>query len=229
MGLLEQCEAAFGSSDLYRVLGVRRQASAQEIRRGYYRASLRVHPDRAEPDTKEEATRRFQILGRAYAVLSSAEQRAVYDEEGRVEEEGEALSGERDWYDYWRQLFRKVTVKEIDDFEKTYKGSAEELADIKAAYVDFEGDMDKIMQSVLCANCADEPRIREILEKAIDAGEVPSYKSFVKESKQKMMARKRRAEKEAKEVEKTKEELGLGGEEDLKALIQKSRSKKGNG
>lgn len=61
MGLLEQCEAAFGSADLYCVLGVRREASPEEIRRGYRRASLRVHPDRVEPAAKEEATRRFQV------------------------------------------------------------------------------------------------------------------------------------------------------------------------
>ncbi|XP_065495449.1 dnaJ homolog subfamily C member 9 [Caloenas nicobarica] len=223
MGLLEQCEAAFGSPDLYRVLGVRREASAQEIRRGYHRASLRVHPDRAEPGAKEEATRRFQILGRAYAVLSDAEQRALYDEQGAVGEQDAAL-GERDWLQHWRLLFKKITVKDIEDFEKNYKDSEEELADIKAAYVDFEGDMDRIMESVLCADYTDEPRIRKIIEKAIDSGEVPSYKAFVKESKQKMIARKRRAEKEAREAEKTKEELGLGGEDDLKALIQ-SRNK----
>ncbi|NXI40542.1 DNJC9 protein, partial [Galbula dea] len=223
MGLLEDCEAAFGSPDLYRVLGVRRQASPQEIRRGYHRASLRVHPDRADQQDKEEATRRFQasILGKAYAVLSDAEQRAVYDEQGTVAEEGEALSGERDWHQYWRLLFQKITVKDIEDFEKNYKDSEEELADIKAAYVDFEGDMDGIMESVLCVDYTDEPRIRKIIEKAIDAGEVPSYKAFVKESKQKMIARKRRVEKEAKEAEKTKDELGLSGEGDLEALIQR--------
>ncbi|NWU73316.1 DNJC9 protein, partial [Pterocles burchelli] len=224
MGLLEQCEAAFGTADLYHVLGVRREASPQEIRRGYHRASLRVHPDRAEPDAKEEATRRFQILGKAYAVLSDAEQRAVYDEQGMVDEEGEALRGERDWEEYWRLLFKKITVKDIEDFEKNYKDSEEELADIKAAYVDFEGDLDRIMESVLCVTYADEPRIRSIIEKAIDSGEVPSYKAFVKESKQKKNARKRRAEKEAKDAEKAKEELGLGGEDDLKALIE-SRNK----
>ncbi|XP_064001091.1 dnaJ homolog subfamily C member 9 [Pogoniulus pusillus] len=224
MGLLEECAAAFGSPDLYRVLGVRRQASPAEIRRGYHRASLRVHPDRAELQDKEEATRRFQILGKAYAVLSDAEQRAVYDEQGTVDEEGEALRGERDWQEYWRLLFKKITVKDIEDFEKSYKDSEEELADIKAAYMDFEGDMDRIMESVLCVDYTDEPRVRRIIEKAIDAGEVPSYKAFVKESKQKMTARKRRAEKEAEEAEKSKDELGLGGEDDLKALIQ-SRNK----
>lgn len=61
MGLLEQCEAAFGAADLYRALGVRRGASPEEIRRGYHRASLRVHPDRVPPEDKEEATRRFQV------------------------------------------------------------------------------------------------------------------------------------------------------------------------
>uniref|UniRef100_A0A8B9SQC1 DnaJ homolog subfamily C member 9 n=1 Tax=Anas platyrhynchos TaxID=8839 RepID=A0A8B9SQC1_ANAPL len=214
MGLLEQCEAAFGAADLYRALGVRRGASPEEIRRGYHRASLRVHPDRVPPEDKEEATRRFQILGKAYAVLSDAEQRALYDEQGRVDEEGEALRAERDWQEYWRLLFKKISVKDIEDFEKTYKDSEQELADVKAAYMDFEGDMDKIMESVLCVDYTDEPRIRKIIEKAIDLKEVPSYKAF-----------RQRAEKEAREAEKCKQELGLGdGEDDLKALIQ-SRNK----
>ncbi|NWR71980.1 DNJC9 protein, partial [Centropus unirufus] len=165
-----------------------------------------------------------QLLSKAYAVLSDAGQRAGYDERGAVDEEGEALRGERDWEQYWRLLFQKITVKDIEDFEKSYKGSEEELADIKSAYLDFEGDMDKIMESVLCTDYTDEPRIRKIIERAIDSGELPSYKAFVKESKQKMMARRRRAEKEATEAEKAKEELGLGGEDDLKALIQ-SRNK----
>lgn len=86
----------------------------------------------------------------------------------------------------------QITVKDIEDFEKSYKDSEEELADIKAAYMDFEGDMDRIMESVLCVDYTDEPRIRKIIEKAIDSGEVPSYKGFIKESKQKMLARKRR-------------------------------------
>ncbi|NXY87751.1 DNJC9 protein, partial [Alcedo cyanopectus] len=225
MGLLEECEAEFGSPDLYSVLGVGRRASASEIRRAYRRASVRVHPDRAEPRQREEATRRFQarrgrVLSKAYAVLSDAEQRALYDEQGTVDEEGEALSGVRDWREYWRQLFHQITFKDIKDFEKSYKDSAEELADIKAAYLDFQGDMDRVLESVLCVDYADEPRIRKILEGAIESGEVPAYKAFVQEPKQKNLARKRRAEREAREAEKTKEELGLGGEGDLKALIQ---------
>uniref|UniRef100_A0A8C9FCH1 DnaJ homolog subfamily C member 9 n=1 Tax=Pavo cristatus TaxID=9049 RepID=A0A8C9FCH1_PAVCR len=229
MGLLQDCQATFGAADLYCVLGVRREASPEEIRRAYHRTSLRVHPDRAEPDAKEEATRRFQILGRAYAVLSDAEQRAVYDEQGTVDEEGEALRAEQDWQEYWRLLFKKITIKDIQDFEKKYKNSEEELADIKSAYMDFEGDMDRIMESVLCLVYTDEPRVRKIIERAIDAGELPPYKAFVEKSKKKMAARKRRAEKEVKEAEETRKELGLDDEDDLKALIlsrNKDRKKK---
>ncbi|NWH86019.1 DNJC9 protein, partial [Aegithalos caudatus] len=164
-----------------------------------------------------------QILGKVYAVLSDEKQRVVYDETGTVDEDAEALQDGRDWLQYWQLLF-KVTVKDIEDFQKSYKNSAEELADVKAAYLNFKGDMDRIMESVMCADYTDEPRIREMIEQAIDSGELPSFKAFVKESKQKMMSRRKRVEKEAKEAEKTKDELGLGGENDLQALI-KSRSR----
>ncbi|XP_075389840.1 dnaJ homolog subfamily C member 9 isoform X2 [Tenrec ecaudatus] len=193
MGLLEQCEQVFGTADLYRVLGVRREASDGEVRRGYHKVSLQVHPDRVGEGDKEDATRRFQILGKVYAVLSDREQRAVYDEQGAVDEDAAVLQQERDWEAYWRLLFKKISLEDIQAFEKTYKGSAEELDDIKQAYLDFKGDMDRIMESVLCVQYTEEPRIRNIIQQAIDAGEVPSYQAFVREPKQKMSARKRRA------------------------------------
>lgn len=221
MGLLELCEQVFGTADLYQVLGVRREASDGEVRRGYHKVSLQVHPDRVGEGNKEDATRRFQILGKVYSVLSDREQRAVYDEQGLVDEESDVLNQDRDWEAYWRLLFKKITLEDIQAFEKTYKGSEEELADIKQAYLDFEGDMDQIMESVLCVEYTDEPRIRSIIQQAIDDGQLPSYKAFVKESKQKINARKRRAQEEAKEAEISRKELGLGeGLDNLKALIQ---------
>ncbi|NXG17901.1 DNJC9 protein, partial [Grallaria varia] len=223
MALPQQCLALLGTADLYGALGVRRDASPQEIRRGYRRASLRLHPDRVPTAQKEEATRRFQVLGKVYAVLSDANQRAMYDETGTVDEESEALRDDRDWLEYWQMLF-KLTVKDIEEFQKNYKNSEEELADVKAAYLNFNGDMDRIMESVMCVDYTDEPRIRKMIEQAIDSGELPSYKAFVRESKQKMMSRRKRVEKEAKEAKKTKEELGVGGENELQALIQR-RSK----
>ncbi|XP_078284480.1 dnaJ homolog subfamily C member 9 [Rhinoraja longicauda] len=228
MGLLEQCEDEFGTSDLYQVLGVRSRASEGEIRRGYRKVSLQVHPDRVKEAEKDAATQKFQTLGKVYTVLSDSEQRAVYDEQGIVDEEADGLTQDRDWEEYWRLLFKKVTVAEIKNFENNYKGSEEEMADIKQAYVDFKGDMDRIMESVLCSTAEDEPRIRGVLEKAVQAQELPEYTAFTKESMNKQRARKRRNDKEAKEAEAARQEMGLDTDTDsLKALIQKKQKDRG--
>ncbi|XP_078499229.1 dnaJ homolog subfamily C member 9 [Lissotriton helveticus] len=225
-GLMERCEQYFGTTDLYRVLGLKGKTSCEgEIRRGYHRVSLKVHPDRVPEEEKDEATPKFQTLGKVYAVLIDKEQRAVYDEQGIVDEEGEVLKEDRNWEEYWRLLFKKITTEDIKAFEEEYIGSEEELADVKEAYVDFEGDMDRIMESVLCVTYKDEPRIRKIIQAAIDSGEVSAYDTFVKEPKKKRTDRKKRALAEAAEAEEMKKELGLGeGLDDLSALIQ-SRQK----
>ena len=60
---------------------------------------------------------------------------------------------DRDWTDYWRLLFKKVTVDDITAFEKSYKGSEEEAETLRSAYVDCEGDMEKILEEVSVCLC----------------------------------------------------------------------------
>lgn len=59
MGLLQLCAELFRTSDLYEVLCVAKEASDAELRRGYYKLSLQVHPDRAPDD--QQATIKFQV------------------------------------------------------------------------------------------------------------------------------------------------------------------------
>ena len=59
MGLLDQCEELFKTSNLYDVIGVTNDASEAEVRRGYYKVSLQVHPDRSPGDG--QATAKFQV------------------------------------------------------------------------------------------------------------------------------------------------------------------------
>ncbi|XP_063291090.1 dnaJ homolog subfamily C member 9 [Pelobates fuscus] len=225
--LLESCQSLFGSSDLYKVLRVRRESRDGEIRRGYHKVSLEVHPDRVPDGEKEEATLKFQVLGKVYAVLSDQEQRALYDEQGIVDEEAESISQDRNWEEYWRLLFHKVTMEDITSYKEKYQGSEEERTEILQAYMDFEGDMDEIMNSVPCAEYSDEPRIRAIIEKAIKQKKVSSYNAFVKESKKKHSQRQKRGHQEAKEAEQMAKELNLGeGTDDLKALIQKRQKER---
>lgn len=48
------------------------------------------------------------MLGKVYAVLADKDQRAVFDEQGIVDEESESLDQDRNWEEHWRRLFPKV-------------------------------------------------------------------------------------------------------------------------
>lgn len=224
MGLLEQCQELFGTSNLYDVIGVSKTASEADVRRGYYKVSLQVHPDRVPDD--EQATEKFQALGKVYAVLSDKDERAVYDEQGIVDEESEALDRDRNWEEYWRRMFPKITLQDILDFEKTYKGSAEEKEDLKRVYQECQGDLTRIMDSALCSSHEDEPRIREFLQGAVDSGELPAHAAFTNESAQKKNQRKRKAEKERREAEEMQKEMGVETEDSLVALIKRKQAAK---
>jgi hypothetical protein len=53
------------------------------VKKAYYKQSLKVHPDRVTDDEKENATEKFQTLGKVYSILSDKEKRKIYDETGK--------------------------------------------------------------------------------------------------------------------------------------------------
>ncbi len=69
--------------DYYEVLGVERDASAEDIKKAYRALALKYHPDR-NPDDKETAEERFKEASEAYQVLSDAEKRSQYDRYGHA-------------------------------------------------------------------------------------------------------------------------------------------------
>ena len=68
--------------DYYEILAVKKNASLDEIKKAYREAALRHHPDRVEHDKKQEAEEKFKEISEAYAVLSDAQKRALYDQYG---------------------------------------------------------------------------------------------------------------------------------------------------
>lgn len=66
--------------DYYQILDVPRNASPEEIKKAYRKAALKYHPDRNPGD--QEAEERFKEASEAYAVLSDARKREVYDQFG---------------------------------------------------------------------------------------------------------------------------------------------------
>lgn len=105
------------------------------VKKAYHKLSLLVHPDRVEENIKAEATEKFKVLGRIHSILSDSDKRKIYDESGEYDEESEEVVM-RNWADYWRSLFKEITVEDINNYEKNYKGSETEIKDLKRAYMD---------------------------------------------------------------------------------------------
>ena len=68
--------------DYYEILGLRRDAGADEIKKAYRKLALQYHPDRNPGDKKAEE--KFKELSEAYQVLADAEKRAKYDQFGHA-------------------------------------------------------------------------------------------------------------------------------------------------
>lgn len=65
--------------DYYKILGVQRNASAEEIKRAYRRLARKYHPDVSKETQAEE---RFKAVAEAYEVLRDAKKRKAYDQLG---------------------------------------------------------------------------------------------------------------------------------------------------
>lgn len=68
------------AKDYYEVLGVKKDAAADDIKKAYRKLAMKYHPDK-NPDDKN-AEEKFKEISEAYAVLSDAEKRKEYDTYG---------------------------------------------------------------------------------------------------------------------------------------------------
>ena len=79
--------------DYYEVLGLGRDAPAEDIKKAYRKLARKHHPDLNPGDKSSEA--KFKEAQQAYDILSDAEKRSLYDRFGKAAFEGMAASGPR--------------------------------------------------------------------------------------------------------------------------------------
>ena len=78
------CSFCDGKLEPYRILGVDRQASTQEIRKAYKNKAKEWHPDKNDSPNAQE---KFMEISAAYELLSDAERRKNYDRHGVVDDQ----------------------------------------------------------------------------------------------------------------------------------------------
>ncbi len=93
--------------DYYKILGVGRNATDQEIKLAYRKLAMKYHPDR-NPGNKE-AEDKFKEINEANEVLSDAKKRAKYEQLGES-------------YNQWQQRGGNASNFNWDDWVRSTQG-----------------------------------------------------------------------------------------------------------
>lgn len=207
------------------------------------------HVDKVADSEKASAHTAFQRIAFANAILSDPARRARYDATGSTSDSLLDSDG-FNWTEYYRSAFADaISADAIEKFARQYKGSDEERDDLLAAFEQHKGKMGQVYESVMLADVLeDDARFREILDEAVEKGEVTAWKAYTGESQKSKEARVKEARKERGEAEEYAKELGVheklfggkgkgkgkgkkkgdDGEAGLAALIQSRQKERGD-
>ncbi len=123
--------------DYYKILGVSKDATQEEIKKAYRRLARKYHPDIRPGD--KEAEEKFKEISEAYEVLSDPEKRKKYDQFGaywqQYQQSGGAAGGVS-WEDFLRQTagaqqggYRVYTTTNLEDLGDLFGGEAPPFSD----------------------------------------------------------------------------------------------------
>ena len=85
--------------DYYKILGVAKDASADDIKKAYRRLAHKYHPDVSKAADAEE---KFKEVAEAYATLKDADKRAAYDALG-TQSAGAEFRPPPDWQQQYQE------------------------------------------------------------------------------------------------------------------------------
>ena len=152
--------------DYYKILGVDRKASKEEVKKAYRKLALKYHPDRNPGDKSAEEA--FKDINEANQVLSDDEKRARYDQLGQAysswQQRG-AAPGNFNWEDWFTTPSGGGVRVEMGDLNNIFSGGSGGFSDffsrifggMGGMQTDFRGAPGGRPQARAC-RCADLSR-----------------------------------------------------------------------
>jgi curved DNA-binding protein len=124
--------------DYYKIMGLAKDATPDEIKRAYRKLARKYHPDVSKEPGAEA---KFKELGEAYEVLKDPHKRAAYDQIGQNWQEGQRFTPPPNWsQDFgFGQGFSGVHGSGFSDFFEALFGGGFAPTEENVAYREFNG------------------------------------------------------------------------------------------
>jgi DnaJ family protein C protein 9 len=176
---------------------------------------MRFHPDK---NNEKEAGEKFNQIHQAYEILMDDEKRRYYDDTGEIDDKLEI--NVENTYNYFRDIYTKVTTEDIDSFSLKYKNSSIEEEDLINHYEENEGDLTNLLQCIPLSENGDIERFLKIYEDLFKRKILEENKIYKKTKKN----IKKLEEDDLEEVEEEKKKI-----DDLAKMIQlRQKNRAGN-
>ncbi|MGZ8196464.1 MAG: DnaJ C-terminal domain-containing protein [Methylosarcina sp.] len=124
--------------DYYKIMGLAKDATPDEIKRAYRKLARKYHPDVSKEPGAEA---KFKELGEAYEVLKDPQKRAAYDQIGQNWQEGQRFTPPPNWSQDsgFGQGFSGVHGSGFSDFFEALFGGGFAPTEENVAYREFNG------------------------------------------------------------------------------------------
>lgn len=124
--------------DYYKIMGVKRDAKQEDVKRAYRKLARKYHPDVSKEKDAEE---KFKEVGEAYEVLKDPEKRAAYDQLGANWQAGEDFQPPPNWdagFEFSGGGYTQTDNAAFSDFFETLFGQGFGSSHDRGAYTGYQ-------------------------------------------------------------------------------------------